>query len=358
MSDLPGDKPSTALLLTGSGGTVTLNLEPFGAGTDPPAAYGVLEHAGWWKWQPAANGFLDVTITGPAGWEGVIELYERSQIDKPDTVGQWYIRYGAAAPGQTARMPVVAGTWAYIRIHPFNSNDAVDNARISWSYTAAHVAKIYGLGTFNVDLTTAPVIVEPPRVVIARIDFSGEAELFGELGASVEHKIQPTVDFSSDGTLGGINATATSGTQVWYIGTRLRRRWRFHDSRDNDSWEMPMNPKEMSSPHAPRTFKYAHGVRSGIKRMRVFETPHEPILWEFSGVTYTKQHYDKLLSWTKKDHPVEITDHLDRTFRVIMQDFIPEDRRNGRPPKSSSLSDDQRWRNTYTIKALILRRVS
>lgn len=349
----PGDVPSNAFLLDGLSGTFTMDLTPYTAGWE--AVYGATEYAGWLKFQAPHAGLLHLSITGPAGWVGVIEAYERSHA-KPPYQGDGWVLLGASYGADPTVAPAVAGEFIWLRLHPFNTDDAVTNAQLTWDFQPAQVAKFWSVSSLAV--TEAPGIIEPPRVAIAQIDFTGAGSLVGELGATVEDKIHPEpIQFGSEGTLAAFAGFAVGG-RVTGGTPRIRRRWRFHDSHDGDSWEMPMNPKEMTSPHAGREFKYAHGVRGGIRRMRVFESPHQPVLWEFSGVTYTKQHYEKLLAWTKKDHPVEITDHLDRTFRVVMQDFVPADRRNGRPPKSFSLDDDQRWRNTYTIKALILRRVS
>jgi hypothetical protein len=115
------------------------------------------------------------------------------------------------------------------------------------------------------------------------------------------------------------------------------------------TWTMPINPNTMSSPHQDRSIQTSYGTRAGTERLRGFVTPTEAKEWTFGGVIRTKEHYDTLEAWAKLSGHVRITDHLGRTFEVLISEFTPEDRR---PSKNVA------WRMTYQMKTLLLRRVA
>jgi hypothetical protein len=123
-------------------------------------------------------------------------------------------------------------------------------------------------------------------------------------------------------------------------------RWTFTDTETDETITVPVNPNKMSSPTAARTLKWSHapdGVLRGI------DTGAErPVSWTFSGVIFTKSHYDLLLTWAQRDTVLEISDHLGRTFEVIIEQYDPVERRpTGTKP----------WRATYTISCLLLREI-
>ena len=74
-----------------------------------------------------------------------------------------------------------------------------------------------------------------------------------------------------------------------------------------------------------------------------------PVEWTFGGVLLTKDHYDSLLEWTKKLTVVRITDHLLRTFEVIITRFDPVERL----PTAT-----RAWRADYTMTCLLLKEVT
>lgn len=124
-------------------------------------------------------------------------------------------------------------------------------------------------------------------------------------------------------------------------------RWVLRDVETDEQWTMPINPDSMSSPDPKRTLRVAGGLVT--RRRRVFEGPPPPIEWEWGGAIRTKAHYDSLESWAAKGVEVDVTDHLGRTFRVAITDFVPQDRR----PTTQTP-----WRLRYTMKATILRRLA
>lgn len=127
-------------------------------------------------------------------------------------------------------------------------------------------------------------------------------------------------------------------------------RWTFTDMDTGESYTVPINPNNSSDPEGPaRNLTYAYGVAAGQERVRTIERPPDINTWQFGGVIYTKEHYDALASWARKTGLVHISDHLGRTFEVIMQTFEPTDRR----PRPNRM-----WNLTYTMRAMVLRRVS
>lgn len=125
-------------------------------------------------------------------------------------------------------------------------------------------------------------------------------------------------------------------------------RWVFRDTASDERYQVPINPNQMTDPLArQRVFAYVSYDRNN--RFRSFETPANIVEWSFSGVIYRKQHHDALLAWSKKEANVQITDHLSRTWEVIFKSFDPVERRPT-PLKP--------WRFTYTMTAMVLRKVS
>ncbi|NUS01910.1 MAG: hypothetical protein HOV97_05025 [Nonomuraea sp.] len=133
----------------------------------------------------------------------------------------------------------------------------------------------------------------------------------------------------------------------------MTQRWTFTDPVGGTSWTTPINPNQASSPFPTRSLQLAPSnwadVGRGLQRLRVFEAPPQPVEWQFGGVLRTKEHHDALRSWAKKSNEIRVSDHLGRTFEVIIKSFRPVERR---PTPTVS------WRMTYTVTALVLRRVA
>ena len=126
-------------------------------------------------------------------------------------------------------------------------------------------------------------------------------------------------------------------------------RWRFEDPATSEVWHVPINPKEMSSPTSPRSMRYAFGSYWGVDRIRGIDKPSGVTEWSFGGVLLTKEHYDSLLEWAQKLTVVRITDHLERTFEVIITRFDPIERL----PTAT-----RAWRVDYTMTCLLLKEVT
>jgi hypothetical protein len=117
-------------------------------------------------------------------------------------------------------------------------------------------------------------------------------------------------------------------------------RWKFTDPVASETWTVPINPNTMTSPWPKTSITLAGSPLGGDVRALVKTTPVE---WSFGGVMRTQAHYDELLRWVSKPNPVTVTDHLGRTFNVLLTKFDPEDVRVVLPTK---------W--NYTVTAYIL----
>lgn len=103
--------------------------------------------------------------------------------------------------------------------------------------------------------------------------------------------------------------------------------WTLHDPVTLETWVMPINPDTMTSPYPAKTLTHAVGIRRSLDQIRTFMgTPRLPE-WQWSGVIRTEAHYDALLYWAKKDGFVHVTDHLGRTWQVVIRKYTPTDRK-------------------------------
>ena len=127
------------------------------------------------------------------------------------------------------------------------------------------------------------------------------------------------------------------------------QRWVLTEVDTGDTWTMPINPDSMTSPVLERSMTTTYGSNVGTARLRTFVTPSRALDWSWSGVIRTKAHHDALEAWSRKPGKVRVTDHLGRTFEVMLQGFEPTDRK---PTPTTP------WRLRYTMKTLLLRRIA
>lgn len=123
-------------------------------------------------------------------------------------------------------------------------------------------------------------------------------------------------------------------------------RWTFTDSTVPETWTLPLNPNEASSPYPVREADHSSG-RQGVA---VFiGAPKAPKEWTFGGVIHTKAHHDELLRWAAKKKVITISTHQSEIFEVLITRFAPEDRR---PTPSKP------WRSKYQMTCMVLRQVA
>lgn len=119
-------------------------------------------------------------------------------------------------------------------------------------------------------------------------------------------------------------------------------RWIFTDSATLESETLRWNPNSMSS------FLLPHNTISGAKSpidghyraIRALPSPRE---FSFGGFIRTKEQHDMLLAWSQRTTLIDITDHLNRRFRVRFVMFEPSDKH---PTKRNN------WRMNYVMRCL------
>lgn len=129
----------------------------------------------------------------------------------------------------------------------------------------------------------------------------------------------------------------------------LTTRWKFYDPVLDETWTMPINPDSMTNPIKVKGFAFGRNVRSGGRFTTVRQVPR-PVEWEFGGVIRTKAHHDALDEWVGRRRIIQVTDHVHRTYEVMLTGFEVTERA---PTKSGV-----RWRLRYSMKALLLRQLA
>lgn len=125
--------------------------------------------------------------------------------------------------------------------------------------------------------------------------------------------------------------------------------WTFKDTTTDEVWAMPINPDSMTSPERQRNLQFGIAGRFFPDRIVTYATPSDATEWSFGGVIRTQAHHDALMDWASRRVPVEVSDHLGRTYRVVITKFDVTDRK---PTKSVS------WRLRYQINTRIVRRIT
>lgn len=118
------------------------------------------------------------------------------------------------------------------------------------------------------------------------------------------------------------------------------RRWTF--SGEGETWTVPQNPREMSSPFPTRNVSGRSTV-GGRTLLTEGSTP--PANWQFGGSIRSREHYDELRRWVyEKKQRVTITDHFGRQIVCVLISFEPVPKR----------SVNVYWRHDYSIKAIVV----
>lgn len=102
-------------------------------------------------------------------------------------------------------------------------------------------------------------------------------------------------------------------------GTGTGRKWVFQDPSPGGigSYVLPINPREMSSPHLEHAFTSRHSTaHSG--RFHVFQAAMTPKEWQFSGYCPTEEMAEKLLQYRELNRRIYIIDHHGRAWKVVV----------------------------------------
>lgn len=123
-------------------------------------------------------------------------------------------------------------------------------------------------------------------------------------------------------------------------------RWKLQDMLTNEVHTVELNPNEMGGYLFPKSFEF--GVFGG-GRVRGMRAPRQPLEWTFGGVVRTETHHDSLINWHDRAGKVQVTDHLGRTFEVMIRSLEMKDRRP---------AGNDTWRFQYVFNCLLLRRTA
>lgn len=122
------------------------------------------------------------------------------------------------------------------------------------------------------------------------------------------------------------------------------QRWQFRDIKTGETYTVPLNPNEMTSPFPPRQFAYK-GTTAGPNggSAVTYEAWAGTQEWTFGGAILDEQHYKDLLAWSYRQNKVQITDHYGRVFTVVFTQFDAVPKR----------SYQHYWHHTYTMHATV-----
>lgn len=126
-------------------------------------------------------------------------------------------------------------------------------------------------------------------------------------------------------------------------------RWTMTDLVAAETVTVPQNPITMDPLPLVRTLTTAYPTRNTQDRPRSFPGPRQAQNISWSGGIRTEAHWRLMRAWCRKTGVIRITDHMGRTFDVLMVSFKPE-RKAGRRPGD--------YRMRYTATAQFLRRIA
>lgn len=121
------------------------------------------------------------------------------------------------------------------------------------------------------------------------------------------------------------------------------KRWVFYDAVTPETYTVPINPNEMTSPWAERKFVYRTTTAGRGGANVIYEGRADLAQWEFSGTILDADHYAALLKWSQKANSCTVTDHLGRSFKVLFAKFDPKPKQAyGKP-----------WKHDYTMTCFV-----
>lgn len=118
-------------------------------------------------------------------------------------------------------------------------------------------------------------------------------------------------------------------------------RWHFFDPATDEAWDITINPNQMSSPFEQKNVETLWEATRTAGR-----TARE---WTFGGIIRGKAMYDELVRWFDKPGLIQLRDHFQRTWEVMLVEL---DEKELRPGATES------WKFTYTARVYVTRRVS
>jgi hypothetical protein len=99
--------------------------------------------------------------------------------------------------------------------------------------------------------------------------------------------------------------------------------WIFEDESSSEIYELECNPNEAQMPSIQKTFSTSYSTAG---RPIIFQGRDPVKQISFSGQLLTKEQYDALRLWVKKQKQIKITDDLGRVYWVYLKEFNPSRR--------------------------------
>lgn len=382
------DLYANRIVLSGNVGQVSYDLYAATAtGGEPAFLTGA--HTIWYEWTANADGQLTLTTgpdrTGPTStipWiDTLLGVYTGGGLtvvgqndDKAGVDGQISEVLFTATAGVTYYFAVDAGT-------SVANNGYADAASQSGYYA-------YGPGTLDWALRTFPPVafstgtgstVSLPATMTVSIanlpagttsvDFYWDATLLATVAVSAsgvllnQTIVLPVSDTVGPHILGASVDGGASFVAVFTVNVIQGSvvvpvdpifpvvvaqsgviKWVLDDPLGSPSqYIFPINPNAMTSPFGSKNITARASTGPNGTKI-AWEGAQGPTDWQWTGDLFSQQMYDALRAWVGKGNRVFLTDHLLRRWDVYLTEFTPI-------PKRSVLYP---WRNTYTMKALVM----
>jgi hypothetical protein len=102
-------------------------------------------------------------------------------------------------------------------------------------------------------------------------------------------------------------------------------RWIFQDPAPGGlgTYVFPVNPSEMTSPHAPRNVTWDHTAAPSGPFL-AWDTAQRATEWRFSGYVLTQAHHQALAAFAALNRRFWIADHFERRWLVAFEQFSPD----------------------------------
>lgn len=139
---------------------------------------------------------------------------------------------------------------------------------------------------------------------------------------------------------------------------RTVQRWVLQDPRPGGigSYVLPVNPREMTSPHFERKLTSRRTMLAPHLggRFHVMESVPQPKEWSFTGVTISEEMAEKFLEFRHLNRRFWVIDHRNRAWKCVFTnvDISPQLRKL--LAVEGHLAEYTDWVQDYTVSALIL----
>ncbi len=104
-------------------------------------------------------------------------------------------------------------------------------------------------------------------------------------------------------------------------------RWTLTDPTDSSTYQFAINPSSGGSPQYEKTITTENTTAPG-GNVLLFEGSDVPRTTSISGTILSLAHYQAMVTWYQKRHPVVMTDDLGRSLTIYIKSFKPQRKRS------------------------------